>query len=78
MMKYQQREFCSRVLDVCVRTNKFCGHLIWLAERVQLGAPLHGADVDCFYDRWYRLEDAIKRLKETATWQCVDVEDLDD
>lgn len=62
---------------VMSRLAKLEGVLIAMAEQVTVSNHLPAELVDNFYDRWYRAEDAITRLKGTEIWHSVDVDDLD-
>jgi len=75
-MSAQQREFRRQLLEAMTRLQKLAGTLEIIGDAVTWTE--RGIDpwmVDSFYDRWYRMEDALTRLKATAIWRSVDVDD---
>lgn len=74
-MTNQQREFRRLGWRLVTRLWKLHGHLVWLMERVQHGDELDGTAVDCLYDRWYNLSDALDAFRRSSIWRSVDVVD---
>jgi len=75
MNTYEVREFRRLGFRVIFRLMKFHGHLVWLMEKVQFNRELEGVDVDCLYDRYYALQDAIDAFRRSRIWRSVDVVD---
>jgi len=75
MLTSQQREFSRLVIAVHLAGGKLEGILSAIAESVQHRTSIDAWMIDNFYERWYRFEDAITRLKGTTIWRSVDVAD---
>jgi len=78
MLTSQQREFSRLTISCHVAGGKLEGILSAMAECVQHTGGIEPWQVDQFYERWYRLCDALARLKATAQWRSVDVADSED
>jgi len=79
MMTNQPREFRRLGWYVCTRALKLHGQMIWILERAQYGQPPTAEDVDCLYDRWFALNDALEAFKRHPLWRSVDVDfDVED
>lgn len=74
-MSTQQREFRRLLLEAMTRLQKLAGALEVIGDGVSWQHGITPWMIDSFYDRWYRAEDALTRLKATAIWRSVDVED---
>jgi len=75
-MNSHQREFRRQLLFAMTRLQKLAGALEVIGDAVTWTD--RGIDpwmIDSFYDRWYRAEDALTRLKATVVWRSVDVGD---
>jgi len=78
MMTSQQREFRRLAWRVVFSLWKLDGHIRWLMEKTQFDGELEGVDVDCLYERYWVLTDALDALKRSTLWRSVDVEPFDD
>lgn len=76
MLSRQQREFGLLAIRAITRAMKLVGVVEAITEAYQLQGHIPVWLIDHYYDRWYRFEDALTRLKATAIWRSVDVDDV--